>query len=131
MQPNVRNKRLVILCSSKRESKISLCMAMKQSPIYCYEHRHPINTHPSRIKAKKMGFLSGSVGGVSDFSSGHDLTTLGCEPCVGLSPISRAGFGFSVPPDLCPYTACVHTLARSFSLKNKQKKNKNKMQLIF
>ena len=73
------------------------------------------------LKKKKWiekGCLGGSVGEVSDFSSGHDLTVCGFEPRVGLCADSSepgACFGFCVSLSLC--SSPTHAL--SLSLKNK------------
>ena len=64
-----------------------------------------------------MGRLGGSVGGGSDFSSGHDLAVRGFESRVGLCADGSepgACFKFCVSLSLCPSPA--HTL--SISLKN-------------
>ena len=63
------------------------------------------------------GHLGGSVGWVSDFSSGHDLEVCGFNPCVGLcADSSEPGvhFGFCVSLSLSPSPAC------TLSFKNEQ-----------
>ena len=69
-----------------------------------------------------MGRLGGSVGWVSDFGSGHDLTVHGFRPHVGLCA-DRAEPGAaldSVSPSLSPSPAHVLPLSLSLSLsKNK------------
>ena len=60
------------------------------------------------------GRLGGSVGSVSDFGPGHDLTVRGFEPRIGLRTDSSAPgacLGFCVSPSLCPSPA--HTLSLS------------------
>ena len=76
-----------------------------------------------------QGRLGGSVGWVTDFSSGHDLAVCGFEPRVGLcADTSEPGgcFKFCLPLSLCPSHA--HVLSLSLSLKNKhQKKIKGRL----
>ena len=67
-----------------------------------------------------LGRLGGSVGGASDFGSGHDLAVCGFEPRVRLcADRSEPGtcFGFCVSLSLCPSPA--HALSLSLSVKNK------------
>ena len=62
-----------------------------------------------------MGRLGGSVGGASDFGSGHDLMVWGFEPRVGLCADSSepgARFGFCVSFSLCPSPTCALSLSR-------------------
>ena len=66
----------------------------------------------------REGRLGGSVGGATDFGSGHDLTVREFEPRVGLCADSSepgACFGFCVSLSLCPSPA--HGL--SLCLRNK------------
>ena len=71
----------------------------------------------TRLKKYFMGRLGGSVSGVSDFSSGHDLAVGGFEPRIGLRATARsepgACFGFCVSFSLCPSPA--HALSHSVS----------------
>ena len=72
---------------------------------------------PLLKKYYNLGHLGGSVSGVSDFSSGHDLTFCDFKPGVGLCADSLelgAGFGFCVSLSLCP--SSTHTLSLSVSL---------------
>ena len=58
------------------------------------------------------GHLGGSVSYVLDFSSGHDLTVCGFEPCVGLCADSSepgACFRFCVSPAISTHA---HTQSR-------------------
>ena len=62
-----------------------------------------------------MGHLGGSVGLVSDFSSGHDLTVRGLEPHVRLCADSSepgACFRFCVSLSLCPKPARALSLSK-------------------
>ena len=63
-----------------------------------------------------LGCLGGSVGGVSNFSSGHDLAVCEFKPRIGLCADSLepgAYFGFCVSPSLGP------SPAHALSLNNK------------
>ena len=64
---------------------------------------------PYYLERRDLGRLGGSVGWVSDFSSGHDLTVCGFEPRIGLwadssEPGACLGFcvslSISAPPPL-------------------------------
>ena len=68
------------------------------------------------INQAMQGLLGGSVGEVSNFGSGHDLTVRGFEPRIGLcadgsEPGARFRFCVSLP--LCP----AHALSLSVSQK--------------
>ena len=83
----------------------SLCVS-----VWCFSH--------FTQKSHGTGRLGGSVGGASDFGSGHDLTVREFEPHVGLCADSSepgACFRFCVSLSLCPSPA--HAL--SLTLKNK------------
>ena len=59
-----------------------------------------------------LGRLGGSVGGASNFGSGHDFAVRGFEPCVGLRADGSepgARFGFCVS-SLCPSPTCTLSL---------------------
>ena len=63
-----------------------------------------------------MGRLGGSVGGVADFGSGHDLAAPEFEPHVGLRPDRSepgACFGFCVSLSLGPSPAYALSLSDS------------------
>ena len=85
-----------------------------------------------------MGRLGGSVGGGSDFSSGHDLAVRGFESRVGLCADGSepgACFKFCVSLSLCPSPAHARSLALSLSkinknVKNFLKKEKNKTRKV-
>ena len=61
---------------------------------------------PQKVKNKTTpGRLSGSVGWLSDFGSGHDPTAPELQPCVGVRADSSepgACFQFCVSVSLCP-----------------------------
>ena len=68
---------------------------------------------PSKSKVsgnKRRGCLGGSVGGASDFGSGHDLAVHGFEPHIGLCVDSLEPAPGSLSPFLYP------PLPRSLSL---------------
>ena len=74
---------------------------------------------------ERRGRLGGSVGGASDFSSGHDLTVRGFEPRVGLCADSSepgACFGLCVSP-LSLNLPCSRSVSLCLSIINKHKKN--------
>ena len=68
-------------------------------------------------KAKRQGHLGGSVGYVSDFGSGHDLTVCGFEPASGsvLTAQNLEPASDFVSFSLCPSPG----LSLSLSLKKK------------
>ena len=71
------------------------------------------------------GLLGGSVGGASDFGSGHDLAVCEFEPRVGLCADGSelgAGFGFCVSLSLCSSPAHALSLCLSLSLSLSLKK---------
>ena len=75
----------------------------------------------AEIKRWDMGRLGGSVGWVSDFSSGHDLTVCEFEPRVGLCADSSepgACFGFCVSLSL-PALPRSHSVSLALSKINK------------
>ena len=78
-----------------------------------------------------MGPLGGSVGWVSNFHSGHDLTAREFEPYVRLcADSSEPGvcFGFSVPPSLC--SSLAHALSPFLSRIDKTLKNLKRKEIL-
>ena len=85
-------------------------------------------------KRNGQGHLDVSVGGASDFGSGHDLAAREFEPHIGLCVNSSepgACFRFCVSLSLCPSPA--QSLSLSFSKKEiniKKKKRKKEMERV-
>ena len=61
----------------------------------------------------RQGAPEGSVGGASDFGSGHDLAVHEFEPHIGLAAVSTEPTLDPLSPSLCPSPTC----SLSFSLK--------------
>ena len=78
-------------------------------------------TKQNKTKQNKKGCLGGSVGYVSDFGSGHDLTTCGFEPhCRAvLTAQNPEPASDSVSPSLSAPPPLELALSLSLSLKNK------------
>ena len=73
------------------------------------------------FRVSKVGHLGGSVGQVSDFGSGHDLTVHGFKPRGGLcADSSEAGacFRFRVSNSLSAPPLLTHCLSLSLPLSN-------------
>ena len=70
-------------------------------------------------QTKNLGRLGGSVGGASDFSSGHDLTVGGFEPPIRhvLKALSLEPASDSVSPSLSAPPPLMLCLSLSLSLK--------------
>ena len=84
------------------------------------EHTHP----PAQEMRFLPGGLGGSVGGATDFGSGHDLTVRAIEPRIGLCADGSepgACFGFCVSLSLCP--SPTHALSLSKVNIKKLKRN--------
>ena len=71
-----------------------------------------------QIGKEKEGHLGGSVGKVSDFGPGHELTTGEFEPCVRLCADSSelGGCLFCVSLSLCPCPTLILSLSLTHSL---------------
>ena len=69
------------------------------------------------------GRVGGSVGEVSDFGSGHDVTVRDFEPHMGLSVVSAQGpFQILCPPVSLPLPRLLLTLSPSkVNIKKKKK----------
>ena len=60
-----------------------------------------------------LGHLGGSVGGGSDFSSGHDLTARELEPGMELTEVCvEPASDLLSPTSLCPFPACALSLSK-------------------
>ena len=106
-------------------SPLLLILVFKNLEILKYEKHHgekdnvyPYIHHPDLENVNILGRLGGSVGWVSDFSSGHDLAVGGFEPRVGLCAGGSepgACFTFCVSLSLCSSPS--RTLSLSVSQK--------------
>ena len=111
-------------CWEGRETKASACPVSSSFGV------------TNILKQKSLGCLGGSVGWVSHFGSGHDLTVRGFEPHIGLCADSSepgACFWFSVSFSLSAPPPFVHMLSLSFPLSLSKidfKKNNNKKILV-
>ena len=69
----------------------------------------------------------------SNFSSDHDLTVRGFQPCIGLCADSSepgACFGFRVSLSVCSSPTHALSLKKQINIKKKKEKNKKKMPLF-
>ena len=60
----------------------------------------------SFFQKKFKGRLGGSVGGVSNFGSGHDLTVCELKPDIRLAAVSTEPALDPLSPSLCPSPTC-------------------------